>query len=412
MDNRARIAKLEAENREMRRRIELMETGRSACQRFSQMVPATFEMEAILDALAAALLKVGVFRSLTIGLVDDQAGYVKLVRNLLCEMPQGQVTTSSKVISSSNEVMDDRNMESNSVVGRRIWLDKNDDMMALTVQRQTMQAQGFIINMDGDRRIKMAYFIPVIYGERVLAVLATDSEIEEQQGIYDLISALEPLIEQMANTLEYARNYDELEREREHMAATLSNIGEGVISVDANGRIVLLNKVAETYCGWTQEAASGIHLEEIMQLSGNAEGAVPAKAADLDSGAALIDECKMVSRDGVTRLIRHGSVPIRDEAQQIVGSVYVLSDFTQQQRFETETETERARRIESLGLLASSIAHDYNNILAAVLVNVSVLKTQLKGQNIDMGIIHDIEISMGQARHLTQQMMTSVREAN
>lgn len=52
----------------------------------------------------------------------------------------------------------------------------------------------------------------------------------------------------------------------ERHSVTLQSIGDAVISVDAGGRVELLNPVAEGLTGWTQGEASGRRLEEVFQI--------------------------------------------------------------------------------------------------------------------------------------------------
>ena len=46
----------------------------------------------------------------------------------------------------------------------------------------------------------------------------------------------------------------------------LSSIGDGVIATDAEGRVTFMNPVAERLSGWTEEAAQGHSIEEILTL--------------------------------------------------------------------------------------------------------------------------------------------------
>ena len=45
--------------------------------------------------------------------------------------------------------------------------------------------------------------------------------------------------------------------EREQLAVTLRSIGDGVITTDIRGDVVLINKVAERLTGWKQADAAG-----------------------------------------------------------------------------------------------------------------------------------------------------------
>ena len=50
-------------------------------------------------------------------------------------------------------------------------------------------------------------------------------------------------------------SHDETLKSEERLRVTLRSIGDGVITTDVHGRIQLLNNVAETMTGWTQDDA-------------------------------------------------------------------------------------------------------------------------------------------------------------
>jgi len=53
---------------------------------------------------------------------------------------------------------------------------------------------------------------------------------------------------------------------RRHLDATLENVSDGVISADMQGRILMLNPVAEALTGWSQDEARASTLTEVLRL--------------------------------------------------------------------------------------------------------------------------------------------------
>ena len=74
-----------------------------------------------------------------------------------------------------------------------------------------------------------------------------------------------------------ARQFDELARQREQLAATLRSIGDAVIVTDAEGRITSLNPVAEKLTGWTAAEAMGRPLDDVFRII-NEETREPAES--------------------------------------------------------------------------------------------------------------------------------------
>ncbi len=63
-----------------------------------------------------------------------------------------------------------------------------------------------------------------------------------------------------------------LAAEKERLNVTLRSIGEGVITADSEGRIVLINNAAEKLTGWQQVQASGQHLSQVFRVVTEAPG--------------------------------------------------------------------------------------------------------------------------------------------
>src|SRR5436853_4246663 len=62
------------------------------------------------------------------------------------------------------------------------------------------------------------------------------------------------------------RAEEALRKQSEWLRITLASIGDAVISTDAEGRVTLMNGVAESLTGWTQADALGRPLLEVFQI--------------------------------------------------------------------------------------------------------------------------------------------------
>jgi signal transduction histidine kinase/ActR/RegA family two-component response regulator len=76
------------------------------------------------------------------------------------------------------------------------------------------------------------------------------------------------------------------------------------------------------------------------------------------------------------------------------------------QREQVEDELLRARKLESLGVLAGGIAHDFNNFLTVVQGNLELLKMQLESQEPVQDILDDTANACQRAVFLSSQLLT------
>lgn len=136
----------------------------------------------------------------------------------------------------------------------------------------------------------------------------------------------------------------DLYAEKELLQTTLLSIGDGVISTDAEGRIELMNRVAENLTGWDFEEAKGVAFDQVFQIVGEKSGdpcESPVKAVLREQSATTIaDDAILVSRDGTERAVQDSAAPILDREGTLIGVVIVFRDFTE--------EKTRNRRIEYL----------------------------------------------------------------
>ncbi len=207
---------------------------------------------------------------------------------------------------------------------------------------------------------------------------------------------------------ERRRAEEKLAAEKERLTVTLRSIGEGVISTDMEGRVTLINQVAEELTGWTQPEVKGKPLADIFKcVDPKTREPLPCRIANvLDTGRRNDPGHRsiLISRTGQEYLIEDHAASMRDRQRQVIGAVLVFQDITA--RLQLESEAAKSSRIESIGLLAGGIAHDFNNILTAILGNLSLAKYTCKLPPEICARFDLVENASLRARDLTQQLLT------
>ena len=135
----------------------------------------------------------------------------------------------------------------------------------------------------------------------------------------------------------------------ERLALLLDSITVGIVVSDQAGRCTIVNRAAAEILGYRAEELIGKHYESIL------------------AGRGLPFE--------------HSVTPMVD-GDVIVGNVVTLVDIAP--RLRLEAQLERAHRVDSLGRVAATMAHEFNNVLMGIqpfaeilLRNVSAEKRQM-----------------------------------
>lgn len=99
--------------------------------------------------------------------------------------------------------------------------------------------------------------------------------------------------------------------------------------------------------------------------------------------------------------------PLFDGEGRLTGAVIAVEDITTEQTLETQLI--QSQKMESLGVLAGGVAHDFNNILTGILGYASLLKMRLSPGDPTLTAVDVIEKSGLRAKALIQQMMGFAR---
>ena len=221
------------------RRLEEKEMLVNAFHQMGQVTLASLDLDQILDSLAGQLIETGVFRSLTVALVRRERNRIEVVRNyvrapILQSTAKGTRAVYAGAIESQPYTLravgpdENRPDESRPIIGLSYPLDDANIMAEVARSGETQVIRGWdprFASNDGpaDANVieshagKASYFVPVMQGSRVLAVLATGSALHDCDAMLRRIDAMQPLLGQIAIALEHARLYDEVRAGKERM---------------------------------------------------------------------------------------------------------------------------------------------------------------------------------------------------
>ncbi|MBD2409536.1 hybrid sensor histidine kinase/response regulator [Nostoc calcicola FACHB-389] len=189
--------------------------------------------------------------------------------------------------------------------------------------------------------------------------------------------------------------------------AALLDVTTDAISVrDLNNQILFWNKGAETLFGWRTTEAMGKSVSELLFDEPSPE--IEAALLEVISKGKWQGELTKLSKTGKEILVATRWSLVCDEQGKPKSILTVDTDITEKKHLEAQLF--RAQRLESIGTLASGIAHDLNNILTPILAGAQLLP--LKFPDADertRHLLEILEINAKRGADLVKQVLSFAR---
>jgi PAS domain S-box-containing protein len=169
--------------------------------------------------------------------------------------------------------------------------------------------------------------------------------------------------------------------EREQLRVTLLGIGDGVVTVDATGRVTMVNPVAEQLTGWSNAAAAGRQLTEIFRIVNEDTRSEVVNPVTLvfSTGRiqALANHTVLIAADGTERPIDDSAAPIRNARGDMIGAVLVFRDVSARRAAERRLNLALEDARESATMkdqFVAAVSHELRTPLNAILGWTSMIE--------------------------------------
>ena len=202
------------------------------------------------------------------------------------------------------------------------------------------------------------------------------------------------------------RDATERKREAEAMreqASLLDNAQDAIWVIDLAARITYWNRSAERLHGWASAEAVGANAGTLLYKD---QAAFSRCLQTVQGSGEWVGEVEHKTSEGKTLLLVSRLTLMRDDAGQPRAILAINTDITEQKALERQYL--RAQRMESIGTLAGGIAHDLNNVLAPILMSISMLKEEVKEAG-SLDLLRTIEKSAQRGAGLVRQVLSFAR---
>ena len=177
-----------------------------------------------------------------------------------------------------------------------------------------------------------------------------------------------------------------------------------VILLDQEARVCRWNPGAERLFGWAAEEVLGSPGHRIFVDSDRRAGIPEVELHTATEHGRAEDERWHQRKDG-SRFWASGLLVALREDGVLCGYAKVVRDFTQRRAHDEAVR--ETQKLESVGVLAAGVAHDFNNVLTAILGNLSLAQNAPPGSTLsDLApLLGDAERAGKRAAELVAQLL-------
>ncbi|MGF1459005.1 MAG: PAS domain S-box protein [Leptolyngbyaceae cyanobacterium] len=200
------------------------------------------------------------------------------------------------------------------------------------------------------------------------------------------------------------------EQKLEEQAALIDIATDAFLVRDLNSRLLFWSRGAEQIYGWRAAEVLGQNVDQLLNAESKQSPQVQAAWQTVLRQGEWQGEIVKQTKVGKIRTVESRWTLVRDAIGNPTAVLSVDTDITERQQLEAQFL--RAQRLESLGTLASGIAHDLNNILTPILGIAQLLPHKLpEAEPLILELIDIVAKSAKRGASLSKQILSFAKGA-
>lgn len=181
-----------------------------------------------------------------------------------------------------------------------------------------------------------------------------------------------------------------------------------VHAVDREGRIVAVSDDWLAHMGFSRPEVVGRPAADFLAEDSRRHHVEVVWPELHRTGACRDVACQLVKRDGEVFDALLSEVAERDPRGGIAGAVAVVTDVTERRRIQQQLA--HARKMEAVGRLAGSVAHDFSTIMSAIGGYAGLLQLEMRPDDPHRPEVDEIAAAAGRATQLTRGLLAFSRK--
>ncbi len=230
-----------------------------------------------------------------------------------------------------------------------------------------------------------------------------DVEVTGAPVLHDGRKAVQVILRNIADRKQVQA---QLREAHEQLRAVVEASPLAIITLDREGRVRTWNAAAERLYGWKADEVIGQPMPIVPP--GGLEKFRQRMARALEGETFRHEEEARLRADGTLVDVEFHSAPYRDADGRVAGIISLSSDMTAIKALEQQLR--QAQKMEAIGRLAGGVAHDFNNVLTAILATTELMAGDLAPNASLHADIGEIRAAAERAAALTRQLLAFSRQ--
>lgn len=199
---------------------------------------------------------------------------------------------------------------------------------------------------------------------------------------------------------------ERLRRVSNEQRIILETTAAGIVHIQDH-HIQWANPAFELLFGWGRAETVGLATAGFYASPAFYDRVVAESMAHFVAGKTYSAEGECKRRDGKELYCAITGQAV-DPANPAAGSIWILVDMTERRQFEQRMR--QSQKLEGIGQLAGGMAHEFNNILTAIMMNLELAPTRGTEDEIK-GFVREIEALSNRAAALVKQLLAFSRQS-
>ncbi|WP_188127782.1 ATP-binding protein [Ruegeria intermedia] len=191
------------------------------------------------------------------------------------------------------------------------------------------------------------------------------------------------------------------------LARAVDQSPTSIVITDTNMRIEYANRKFLEMSGYDVEEVLG-QTPRILKSGYSSEESYRSLRTALNEGRSWNGVFRNLHKDGSQYWVSNTFLPLLDQDGAVTHYICIGEDMTESRR--TREKFAQVQKMEAVGILAGSVAHDFNNVLMSVTGNADLIELDAEGNEDILTSVNHIRIAARRAQGLVRKMLTFARQ--